>query len=186
MPRIQLLASCAALLSIIAMSVHADPIMQSGPEREAMAKKQNSLIGRTFSERGGNAFGSGLVSVGYQPHSRTTVTAYFMGVTADYGKGVIMPGLVFEDAATKQTQQTGKGLDVAYVNCKSKTYSWLPFPEFSELSNAERSWFVVGKAGKWAALEDYATSSTKWTTELSLEGAKDMTRFFSDLCEATY
>jgi len=186
MPRIQLIASCTALLSVMAMNTHADPIMQSGAEKEAMAKKQNSLIGRTFSERGGNAFGSGLISVGYQPHSRTTVTAYFMGVTADYGKGVIMPDLMFEDAASERTQQRGEGLDVAYVNCKTKTYSWLPFPELSELSNAERSWFVEGKASKWAALEDDATSATKWTTELSLEGGKSMNRFFSDLCEATY
>lgn len=186
MPRIQRITSATILVSLVSLGACADPIMPSGSENKAIVKKQNALIGRTFSLRGGNAFGGGLVSVGYETHSRTTVVAYFVNVTASYNIGTIVPDAVMEEAAETSTQRTGEGLDVAYVNCKTKTYSSLPFPEFKDLSNADRSWFVQGAANKWTFETAVSHGDVKWSIDPSDDAGKELTRFFADLCEATY
>lgn len=173
-----------ALMSLIAASACGDPLMPSGPSNEVTAQKQNALIGRAFSQRGGNAFGSGLVSVGYAPHSRTVVTAYFVSVGVDYGSSTILPDLA-TDSSQHRNLQKGDGFEIAYVNCKSQTYSSLAYPLASDLSNAEQSWFVRGEANRWNA-DASIENNPKWALDLPESSRTDLVRFFSDLCEATY
>lgn len=170
-------------LSIISVIGSANPLMPSGPVDGAATKKQNALIGRTFSLVGGNAFGSGLVSVGFAPDSRSVVIAYFLGVGVDYGKATIIPDSAQGDPGA--VPRKGDGLEIAYINCKSKTYSALSYPEADQLSNAERSWFVRGEANKWAS-EAPRDGSGKWIIEAEYGVAPELAQFFSDVCDATY
>lgn len=175
--------SGVALMSIIASSVFGDPLMPSGPEDEISTKKINSLIGRTFSEYGGNAFGSGLVSVGFAPYSRSVVVVYFVNTVVNYGKSTILPTLA-ADTPNYGAIKEGRGFEVAYVNCKLQTYSALSYPLASSLSNVESSWFVKGSANRW----DFDASlqkSPKWALYLPAGSRDDIANFFSDLCEAT-
>lgn len=172
------------LMSLIASSVCGDPLIPSGPANAVAVKKQNSLIGRTFSERGGNAFGSGLVSVGFSPYSRSVVAVYFVSVGVDYGSSTILPDIAIEGAGDGAIQK-GDGFEIAYVNCKTQTYSALDYPSTDDLSSAERSWFVRGEANKWSADASIADNS-KWALDLPGSSRVDLATFFSDLCDATY
>jgi|GEM_PF-6988357 len=170
-------------LSAISVIAGADALMPSGMADGVAAKKQNALIGRTFSMVGGNAFGAGLVSVGFEPQSRSVVTAYFLGVGVDYGKATIVPEVVQYQA--NSAPRRGEGIEVAYVNCKSKTYSALPYVDADQLSNAERSWFVRGEENKWGA-EAPRDGTGKWIIEAEYGVAPELAHFFSDVCDATY
>ncbi len=173
-----------ALISLIAASACGDPLMPSGPANTAEAKKQNSLIGRTFSKRGGNAFGSGLVSVGFSPYSRSVVAVYFVSVGVDYGSSTILPDLATEGSDGRALQK-GDGFEIAYVSCKTKSYSALDYPLADDLSNAERSWFVRGEANKWN-VDASVAKNLKWALDLPESSRADLARFFDDVCEATY
>lgn len=173
-----------ALMSLIATSACGDPLMPSGPANVAAAKKQNSLIGRTFSMRGGNAFGSGLISVGFAPYSRSVVAVYFVSVGVDYGSSTILPDLAAEGADGRALQK-GDGFEIAYVSCKAKTYSSLAYPLADNLSNAERSWFVRGEANQWN-VDASVSKNLKWALDLPESSRADLASFFSDVCEATY
>lgn len=180
----KIIASVLGLsLCVVPVLVSATALMPSGIADGAATKKQNALIGRTFSLIGGNAFGAGLVSVGFQPQSRSVVTAYFLGVGVDYGKATIVPDVV--QYQNNSAARRGEGLEVAYVNCRSRTYSALPYADADQLSNAERSWFVRGDANKWAA-EAPRDGSGKWIIEAEYGEAPELGRFFSDVCDATY
>jgi len=170
-------------LTAAAMTGSADPLMPTGPTDATITQKQNALIGRTFSLVGGNAFGAGLVSVGFAAESRSVVKAYFMGVGVDYAKATIIPDAAQD--ASGATPRRGAGLEIAYINCKSNTYSALPYPDADDLSNAERSWFIRGEQNKWTS-EAPRDGSGKWIIEAEYGVAPELAKFFADVCEATY
>lgn len=176
--------SGGVLMSMLASSVFGDTLMPSGSANEISTQKINSLIGRTFSQRGGNAFGSGFVSVGFAPYSRSVVVVYFVSTIVDYGKSTILPSIAVE-SPQYGTVKEGRGFEVVYVNCKSQTYSALSYPLADSLSNVDRSWFVQGEANKW----DFDASlhkTPRWALDLPDNSRNDLASFFSDLCEATY
>lgn len=148
------------------------------------AKKQNALIGRTFNLRGGNAFGSGLISVGYEPHSRAVVKAYFVSAFVSYGAATIVPDVIQNPSPPRQTDP-GDGFDVAYVNCKSSTFSASSYPAVAKMSNVERSQFEQGLQNKWSPVQP-PVDTQLWDFDLSYPGRTAMAKFFVDLCDATY
>jgi hypothetical protein len=171
------------LVGLVSATATADSLMPSGPSDELATQKQNALIGKTFSLRGGNAFGSGLISVGYAPSTRSIVKAYFTSVSVNYGKSTIEPDIADDDPSQPARGQ-GEGFGVAYVNCHSRTYSYLRYPEVSSLNNVERSWFVRCEQNSWVA-DASLQKNPKWAVDVPMQSRTDLAQFFSDLCEAT-